>query len=206
MPLEPPIHPGTVVWTGENPGILLKEDPDGPLSAVALFFRIFYSPHGRGTALLLLEQPNASSSVPEVANVMLTDNRPLGAYLMCTFIGKLPAFAGLPGFGAAQLVDIEKATPEGDPRTRYTESVSAAGIDVRLVWEELGTPTALELPAELTGGKENELYSLLVESRRAKIILNGRALPGEPFDRVQAGIETTTAFLYFSETWITPRE
>lgn len=204
MPLEPPIHPGSIAWTGENPGILLKEDPDGPLSAVALFFRIFYSPEGRGTALLLYEEPNAAASLPDTVNVMLTDNRPMAEHLMQTFIGKLPAFKGLPAFGSTQYVEITESYPTGDPRSRYTEVVKAAGVDVELVWDDLGTPTALELPAELTGARENELFSLLVESRNAQIILNGKPLKGQPFERVQAGIKTTTAFLYFSEIWISP--
>ena len=31
--VEVPIHPGEVAWTGENPGIYLKEREDGPWSA-----------------------------------------------------------------------------------------------------------------------------------------------------------------------------
>ena len=44
MPIAPPLNPGKVDWTGENPGILLKDGPDGPFTAMALFFRIVYSP------------------------------------------------------------------------------------------------------------------------------------------------------------------
>lgn len=204
MPLDSPIHPGKMVWTGENPGILLKEDPEGPLSALALFFRIFYSPAGSGTALLLYAEPNEAKSLPDVTNVMMTDNQPMAEYLMESFIGKLPALAGLPATSAVQYVEIDECRPTGDPRSRYTEIVKAKGLDVELIWDELGTPTALELPAELTGGKENEMFTLLVESRKPQIRVNGTPLKGKPFERVQAGIKTTTAFLYFSETWITP--
>ena len=70
----------------------------------------------------------------------------------------------------------------------------------------LGKPVALELPAELTGGKEHEAYNVLVESTKPEIWLNGSLLPGTPAPRVQAGIETTSAFLYFSETWIDPTD
>ena len=206
MPLESPIHPGKIVWTGENPGIFLKEDPKGPLSALALFFRIFYSPAGRGTALLFFEAPNVEQSLPEVVNVMLTDNRPMAEYLMQSFIGKLPALTGQAAFNAVQYVNIIESYSGGDPRSSYCEVVKAKGIDVELVWDDLGSPIALELPAELTGAKENELYSLLVESRKPRIILNGKQLKGQPFERMQAGIKTTTAFLYFSETWIAPPE
>ena len=41
-----PVNPGSVEWSGENPGIYLKSDPDGDYSVVALFFRIVLSPYG----------------------------------------------------------------------------------------------------------------------------------------------------------------
>lgn len=204
MPLENPIHPGQVVWTGENPGILLKEDPDGPFTAIALFFRIAYSPEGRGTVLLILERPHERVEPPTAVNAVIADNRPLADYLMESFIGKLPAFADLPGRHAAVFLPMTGGGASGDPRSRYSETVIAAGLDIGLAWDGLGRPIALELPRELTGAGENELYSLLIESTDPSITINGRRLPGRPATREQAGIRTTTAFLYFSETWIRP--
>jgi hypothetical protein len=204
MPIAPPLNPGKVDWTGENPGILLKDGPDGPFTAMALFFRIVYSPAGRGHALLLFEDPNVERSLPDVRNVMMTDNEPLARYLMDTFIGKLAAFAEAPAFKALQYVPIDEVRCEGDAITRYEEAVSGGGIHVRLVWEELGEAKALELPPSLTGVKDRELFTLLIESRKASIIVDGKPLKGELGSRVQAGLETTTAFLYFAETWIWP--
>jgi len=47
---DPIVFPGTVEWSGENPGISLKDRPDGPFVALASFFRVVLSPHGRGHA------------------------------------------------------------------------------------------------------------------------------------------------------------
>ena len=204
MPLSSPIHPGQAVWTGENPGILLKENPDGPFSAIALFFRIYVSPAGRGTVLLLLDSPEEKRAFPESCNLLLNDNQDLAEYLLETFILRLPAFAALPSCESLSLIPIEECQSVGDPRVRYSEIIKTSSLDIELVWDGLGTPTALELPPELTGGKENELYTLLIESTNPSIHINGRRLPGSPVERVQAGIKTTTAFLYFSETWIRP--
>jgi uncharacterized protein YggE len=55
---DPIVFAGTVEWSGENPGISLKETPDGPFVALASFFRVVLSPHGRGHALVLLQSPN----------------------------------------------------------------------------------------------------------------------------------------------------
>jgi hypothetical protein len=38
-----PIHPGTVEWSGENPGIYLKDSADGPWRSLMCFFRIVLS-------------------------------------------------------------------------------------------------------------------------------------------------------------------
>ena len=37
---DPIVFPGTVEWSGENPGISLKDQPDGPFVALASFFRV----------------------------------------------------------------------------------------------------------------------------------------------------------------------
>ena len=52
---------GNVDWSGENPGISLKETADGPFVALASFFRVVLSPHGRGHVLVLLQSPQESA-------------------------------------------------------------------------------------------------------------------------------------------------
>src|SRR5438094_402074 len=47
-------HPGVVDWSGENPGMYLKEKADGAFVTLVSFFRVVASPHGRGHALVLL--------------------------------------------------------------------------------------------------------------------------------------------------------
>ena len=154
--------------------------------------------------LLLLDSPEVRREFPDGCIVLLHDNNTLAEYLLESFILKLPAFAALPSCESLSFIPIDESYSEGDPRSRYSEILKAGSRDVELVWDGLGPPTALDLPAELTGGKENELYTLLIESTKPSIHINGRRLKGQPVERVQADIKTTTAFLYFSETWIRP--
>lgn len=205
MPIGIPINPGAIDWTGENPGIMLKEREDGPWTALALFFRVVLSPEGRGTALMLYEDPNVARSDDAVHNVVITDNEAMSRYLMRDFVAKFGIFGSCPAFAAMRYLPLTESRPSGDPRgARYTEIVKAKGLDVELIWEELGTPTAMELPPDLSGTKAHVMFSLLVESRKAAIVVNGKTLKGKPVPREQAGLKTTTAFLYFSETWIKP--
>jgi|TARA_B110000967_G_scaffold168404_1_gene177340 hypothetical protein len=206
MPLNEPITPGVVDWTGENPGILLKNE-DGSFAAMALFFRVVWSPVGQGQVLLLYATPDQVEGTPEAPNVILSDNPALTTYLKENFIGKLTAFANAPAFETLPQIAIQTVRTSGDPMGhRYCETVVGAGLTVELVWEELERPRALELTPNQVGTGEHTMFTLLVPSHAAQIIVNGRSLPGKLGTRVQADYETTTAFLYFGETWIIPPE
>ncbi len=206
MPLETPITPGAVDWTGENPGILLK-NADGSFSAMALFFRVAWSPVGQGQALLLYGTPEAADGPPHAPNILLSDNHALGEFLRDNFVARLGAFSSIPPFANLRHEHAGTVRTSGDPMgNRYTETMSGAGVTIEMVWEDLQPPKAIEIPPEQTGTKAHTMFSLLVPAERAQIIVNGHALPGDVGQRVQAGFETTTAFLYFSETWIFPPE
>lgn len=206
MPLSSPITPGKVDWTGENPGIFLK-NADGSFAAMALFFRVAWSPVGQGQVLLLYGMPEAEQGTEAAPNVMLADNLDLAAYLKREFIGRLGAFRDAPAFDTLPVELARAVRSSGDPMShRYCETVSGEGLTVELVWEELETPKALELTPDQVGTGMHTMFTLLVPARAAQIIVNGRALPGDVGTRVQAGFETTSAFLYFSETWVIPPE
>ena len=55
MPLNEPITPGVVDWTGENPGILLKNE-DGSFAAMALFFGSFGRQLVRGRCCFCMQR------------------------------------------------------------------------------------------------------------------------------------------------------
>ncbi len=204
MPLLEPVTPGVVDWTGENPGILLK-DTEGNFSAMALFFRVAWSPVGQGQVLLLYGTPGEVEGPVNAPNVLMADNMALANYLKDNFIGKLGAFRAAPAFDTLPLKTVQTVRSDGDPMGhRYSETVTGEGLSVQLVWEDLEKPKALELTPEQVGTGEHTMFTLLVPARTAQIIVNGHCLSGTVGERVQAGFETTTAFLYFSETWVIP--
>jgi len=205
MPLSTPVNSGKIWWSGDNPGMLLKESEDGPWTAMTLFFRIVYTPAGRGNALFLYEQPDSGESLPDVCNVVLHDNEDMARWLTENFVARLPGpFSESPAFDALQYVPLTECRVSGDTSSRYVQTVKAEGLEVDLIWDRLGTPTALELSPEHVGTKSHNLFNLLVESRDASIVVNGRRLPGTVMPRQQAGMDTTTGFVYFSEIWIEP--
>ncbi len=196
---EPISFPGTVEWSGENPGISLKTDPDGAFTSLASFFRVVLSPHGRGHALVLLQSPQEADAP---GNVCLTDNEPLARYLVAEFVAKFGAWRGLPGLAGLRYRKLDGVTTEGDAGSTYSEVVKAGDMTVKLTWAGLGKPFCFALRPENSATGQHHMPSLFVGCETATITVNGQALPGKPIPREVAGQRISTAMLAFSETWI----
>ena len=197
-----PIHPGRVDWTGDNPGIYLKDHQDGPWTSLATFFRIFYSPHGMGSGVLLLDEPNEEKSLPDTNNFCISDNEALARFLVEDFFSNFASFKVSSGLNAIQYLPLTEVRREGDTLTEYSEIVCSADFEVRMTWGELSLPYAVDMPTENSPTKKHEMYSLFLDANAASIEVNGRALNGGIVERDFAGTRKSTAFLAFSETWM----
>jgi hypothetical protein len=199
---DPILFPGTVEWSGENPGISLKEDPAGPFTTLASFFRVVLSPHGRGHALVLLLSPGEAAPPAEHANVCFTDNEPLARWLVADYVSHFGAWRGLPGLAGLQYRALDSVRSDGDAISSYSETVRAADTTVTLAWSGLGKPFcfALTPPGSATGA--HIMPSLFVGCETASVTVNGQSRPGAPVPREIAGQRISTAMLAFSETWI----
>lgn len=196
-----PYLPDRVDWTGENPGLYLKADPAGDWTGLASLFRITWSPHGIGHALVLIENPAATGAADH--NLVLTDNEPMARWLVANFLACFGAFRGRPALDMLAFHPLESVTRHGDTRTCYGERVLGHGQVVELSWGGLGTPYAVDYPPALSATGRHQMLSLFVDSADATITLNGRVLPGRVMPRPVAGRDCSSAFLAFSETWIT---
>jgi hypothetical protein len=199
---EPINFPGQVEWSGENPGISLKEKPDGPFTALASFFRVVLSPHGRGHALVLLQSPQEVKPPKARGNFCFHDNEKLARYLVADFVSHFGAWRNLPGLNKLKYRRIDNVAASGSPARRYSETVQSGEISVRLTWSGLGKPFCFALPPDKSATGKHHMPSLFVGCQDAMIQVNGRALPGKPVPREIAGHSITTAMLAFSETWI----
>ena len=194
--------PGTVEWSGENPGISLKETPDGPFVSVASFFRVVLSPHGRGHALMLMMSPHEANPPRERGNFCFSDNEKLARYLVSDFISHFGAWKDTPGLKNLVYLPLQSAEASGDPATAYTETVKAGDMTVALSWRGLGKTFCFALPPDKSASGKHWMPSTFVPCTEATITVNGRVLPGKPVPREMAGHMISTAFLAFSETWI----
>lgn len=201
------INPGRVEWSGENPGIYLKTSPDGDYTALAVFFRVVLSPYGRGSAAVVLGAPDQAAGWPEAPNLIMTDNQRMMRWVIDGWLSKFPTFVGRRGLDAMTWLDCDSVvTAPTDLKTRYSETLRGQGVTVELIWETLGAPLPVEVTAENSATKTHEMYSVFQEAKSARIKLNGTALPGAVADRQFFGRTMSTAFLAFSETWVTPQK
>ena len=76
-----PFSPNRVSWSGENPGIYLKDSTDGKFTALASYFRVVLSPHGPGKAVVVLSAPDKSAGT-EAGNFVIADNEKLARWLV----------------------------------------------------------------------------------------------------------------------------
>jgi hypothetical protein len=194
-----PYTTGTVDWTGENPGMYLKADPTGDWTSLLCFFRVTWSPHGIGHAVVVLEDPSGEKGD---GNYCLTDNEPMARYLVDGFMSNFGAYRGRALLKTLPYRTLDRVERSGDSRTRYVETIYAGATVIELVWDRLGPPYAVDMPASLTATGQHQMYSLFVDSDEAHCTVNGRRLPGSVVPRPVAGRESRSAFLAFSETWI----
>lgn len=199
-----PVNPGTVEWTGENPGIYLKESPDSDWTTLGIFFRVALSPHGRGHTMIVLERPDLAAGYPEVANLCLTDNDALTQYLVENFMAKFPTFKGKAGLTSMSRLPLTSVNTGGDMKISYSETAIGDGVEIAMTWKHLGEPFAAEVTKDKSATGEHEMYSVFFEAGDAFISVNGRTLAGHVASRQFFGRTMSTAFLAVSETWVKP--
>ena len=202
------INPGRVDWSGENPGIYLKTDPaNETYDTLALFFRVVLSPYGRGHAALVLGAPDEAKGWPDVPNLIMTDNQRMMRWIVDGWVTKMPTFIGKAGLETMTWLDCDSVEKRpGDLKKRYSETLRGSGVTLQMVWNDMGDPIPVEVTKENSATKAHEMYSVFLEAKSAQVVLNGTALPGQVVDRQFFGRTMSTAFLAFSETWVTPQE
>ena len=201
------VNPGRVAWSGENPGIYLKEDPDADYTTLALFFRVVVSRYGRGHAAIVLGAPDEDTGWPFSPNFIMTDNQQMMRWLVDGWVTKMPTFKDRLGLTGMSWLDIDSVQKRpGDLKHDYREIIRGSGITLEMHWANLGAPVPVEVTAENSATKEHEMYSVFVEAGKASVTVNGTPLNGVVQSRQFFGRTMSTAFLAFSETWVIPAD
>jgi hypothetical protein len=192
-----------VDWSGENPGMYLKEAASGPFVTIISFFRVVTSPHGRGHAAFLLLDPHGDGKNPDKPNVCLTDNDPLAKYLCEGFVSNFGAFRTAKGLATLQYKPGWDFVSGGDGRRNHVEWFRSAIGQVQLRWSKLSEAFLVDLDPEASATGSHRMVSLFFDARKVGGSINGNGFDGKPFPREFAGkSDSSTAFLAFSESWV----
>ncbi|MGZ3337358.1 MAG: hypothetical protein ACXVBV_18715 [Isosphaeraceae bacterium] len=201
--MRPPVNPGTVVWSGENPCIDLREAESGPATFLMTYFRVLYSPHGRGHAVVFLTDPMDPVQAPGHINAMYTDNTPLGHWLLETFVQDFPQYrrvAGIPDLPVKSGRNFRRA----DENDAYVELADSDDGEIRLSWSRMRVPFLIELPPAESPAGDQEIFSLTVPADAADASIGEFHARGVPFATDVCGTPSSSAFLAFGETWVKP--
>src|SRR5215208_5511712 len=79
----------------------------------------------------------------------------------------LSCLAGLQNLSYGKLNRVEAS---GDPRSTYTETVSADDLDVQLTWSGLGDPFCFAFPPDKSATGKHHMPSLFVGCQNATIM------------------------------------
>jgi hypothetical protein len=165
------------------------------------------SPYGRGNAAIVLGAPDVAKGWPDETNFIITDNQRMMRWIVDGWVSKMPTFIGKAGLQHMSWLNLDSVhkTP-GDLKTEYRETLRGSGVTLEMIWQDMGSPIPVELTVENSATKEHEMYSVFLEAKSAIVKVNGTSLPGNVQSRQFFGRTMSTAFLAFSETWVTPEE
>lgn len=197
------VRTGKVDWTGDNPFIYLKTDPESDWSSLSVYFRIAASDYGRGHAIIVLENPyelNDDSAV----RVCLTDNLELARYLVKDFISHFGLFRKAVALQKLEYVDDATFKTEADYPKQHIESTHSASknMSINLIWNGLDKPFAVALPPAETQTGKHEMFCVFQAATSARVEVNGKAIPGQSIERDFLDRRAQSAALASSESWV----
>ena len=191
--------PGTVEWSGENPGISLKENAGRPVRRARELL-----PRG---ALAARARPRAGvdavAAGREGARTSASTTTRSSRAIWSATSSRISAPGKVcRGWQGLTYRPLDSVAASGDPASTYSETVKAGDTTAVLTWSGLGQPFCFALPPDKSATGKHSMPSLFVPCQGATISVNGKVLPGKPVPREMAGHKFTTAMLAFSETWI----
>jgi hypothetical protein len=184
---------GRVFISGENPGIRLLDKAGGNALTKVTFWRVHWSPVGRGhVCYLTVGEPGAAGTV----RVALFDNRRLFDYLTDEMLGTFnKSYIDHP------FTPIGGATfgSGGDSVKEHRERCRSDQYNVELIWRDLQTPGLIDILPGTRPGLPFGLRYLRIPAGSAAITVNGTAGAGQAYPAPAGG--NPSAFLAFGETW-----
>jgi hypothetical protein len=200
--LQEGIKLGKVYVTGENPGIRLLDKEGGKVITAVSYWRIIWSPAGAGHVCFVTTGDGKS---PDDLRVAFVDNRKLHDFLTQQIMGNFDTSYSERPFTVVQATfsDLGQGTfnDAGDTMTERRVTFNSDKYTVALVWRDFYEPFQLDTPV---GGGRNPfgITSLFIPAKSADVIINGKKAAGNVYPQKRGPVQSSSAFLAFSESWV----
>ena len=183
-----PTDPSRLLLTGENPYIQLTETEGAPMSTVASFWRILFSPGGRGHVLFLKSELTGNQTK------IYSDNIAVTRYLQQEIEGFFETSFKDQG------IPVIEATFEnsGDMRSFWQETIRSRDDEVSMTWHNMGEP---RLSHSFPGENPRGVCNVSIPVHSARLMFNGGVAKGRPFPRQLHERAHSTCAIAISETW-----
>ena len=201
--VEQGVKVGKVYVTGENPVIRLLDKEGGAALTVVSYWRLIWSPVGPGTIAYVTTGDGKS---PGDLRLAFVDNRKLYDFLTKEIMTVLDPASTTRPFTVieAKFVDSGQGifSPSGDSMTERKVTFKAPKYNVELVWRDFYEPFQLDTPANSGGPNPFGITSLFIPAKAADVIINGKKAAGNVYPQKRGPMQSSSAFLAFSETWV----
>jgi len=187
------VYDGKVYVTGENPVLRLKiNEEDKDFVTSASFWRVVYSPVGRGHILYIRSDITGDGETEDDVKAIFTDNKELVEYMNREILTRYLEDP-YPVYNA-------HFTYAGDPRTEWTEVVQSDDYTIVLVWKDFIEPFLVATP--IGGERPFGISSVGIPATTAEVYINGTKVVGEAFPEMLGKAQNSTARLWWAESWV----
>jgi hypothetical protein len=174
----------TMVLTGANPGVLLKDG--GVITAFASVWQVDWSERGSGRAVVLWHDGRVRLIGPDPA---------LSQWLADTFVRHFGEVEGLPWETSVERADVELALD-------LAGGMTARAADVTVEMSGVLDRRVFAMDGLTLGGETYALSNVYAPCRTAAVTVAGEKVPGAP-DVDEAGESpASSAFLAVNESWV----
>ena len=194
---------GKVYVTGENPGIRLLDKENGTVLTAVSYWRIIWSPAGPGHVCYITTGDGKS---PGDLRVALVDNRKLYDYLSSQILATFDNSMSERPFTVAQATFNDPGqgmfSDSGDTMKERTVTAKSDKYTVALVWRDFYEPFQLDTPVAGGGRNPFGVTSLFIPAKNAEVVINGKKATGNVYPQKRGPVQSSSAFLAFSESWV----
>jgi hypothetical protein len=188
-----------ILWSGENPIILLKESADLVETTAIGFFRVDFSPAGSGLAVFVISDLAGAGRKEDKVFACYADRTEIARWIRDTTISSLPEFKN---HDLSKIViKSGRFASMGNTLSSWTELISTEEGEIRLTWSKIKPPFNLRVPVGAVPSIPYEINTIIYPAEQAEVVINGRRASGKVFPDKLGDEVHSTAFLAMSETW-----